>query len=69
MSELKKGNRVRILNLPDNVTDEVKTYEGCTGEITAYGSQSKSGEKGYYVKTDDGKYSKRFYESELRRIR
>lgn len=53
-----------IVNLPDDVTDEVKAYENATGRIKAYGSP-KNGIQGYYVLMDDGRPSKRFYENEL----
>ena len=63
------GMRVKIVNLPDNVTDEVKSYEGATGTIKCGGSPSKDGHLGWYVRMDDGRYSKRFYENELEHIK
>lgn len=66
MAKLRIGTRVVIVNLPDNVTDEVKTYEGATGRIKSYGSP-ENGIQGYYVHMDDGRPSKRFYENELQR--
>lgn len=63
---LRIGTRVRIGKLPDNVTDEVKHYEGETGLIKCYGSPSDTGEHGYYILMDNGMPAKRFYENELR---
>lgn len=62
MRKLKIGSRVVIVNLPDNVTDEVKEYQGATGY-----SPSSEGVQGYYVCMDDNRPSKRFYENELQR--
>lgn len=62
---MRTGTRIIIVNLPDNVTDEVKAYEGATGYIKGYGSPSDTGEPGYYIRMDDGRPSKRFYENEL----
>lgn len=69
MSKLRIGTRVVIRNLPNTVVDEVKAYEGATGHIEAYGSPSDTGEQGYYVRMDDGRHTKRFYENELQRIK
>ena len=66
MSKLKLGTRVVITNIADNVADEVKEYEGATGRIKGYGSPSETGVQGYYVRMDDGRPSKRFFENELR---
>ena len=63
-TKLRIGKRVKIVNLPDTVTDEVKGYEGATGRIKGYGSPSQ-GVQGYYVLMDDGRPSKRFYANEL----
>ena len=57
---LKIGARVRIVNLPDNVTNEVREYEGATGIIKSFGDYSM-----FHVAMDDGRCSKRFYEDEL----
>jgi hypothetical protein len=65
-SKLRIGTRVTIVNLPDNVTDEVKAYEGATGRIKGYGTP-ENGMQGYYVRMDDGRPAKRFYENELQR--
>lgn len=63
---MKIGTRVKIVNLPDNVTDEVKAYENSTGQVKGYGSPSNG--IGYYILMDDGRPSKRFYENELQPI-
>jgi hypothetical protein len=68
MGKLRIGKRVMIVNLPDNVTDEVKAYEGATGRIKCYGSP-ENGMQGYYVCMDDGRHTKRFYENELQPVR
>lgn len=65
--KLKHGTKVKVISVPDNVANDVKSCVGCTGKIVAYGSPSDTGEQGYYVRIP-GHPTKRFYESELQRI-
>ena len=65
--KLRKGARVKIVNIRDNVTDEVKGYEGATGVIS-HGGDPLNGIRGWHITMDDGRHSKKFYEDELERI-
>lgn len=66
--QLKLYTRVRIVSLPSSVSEEVRQYEGATGVIKSFGSPSSNGVKGFHIRMDDGRHSKRFYENELEPI-
>lgn len=63
MTWLKRGTHVRITNVPDNVTDDVKNCVGAIGYITGY-SDSQNGHSGYYVAFAKLP-TKRFYANEF----
>lgn len=64
------GQRVRVKYIPDNVANDVKLCLNQIGTITVYGSPSKTGERGYYVRFGNGlPKGKRFYENELEVVR
>lgn len=56
-NKLNVGTRVKIVNLPNNVNDEVRKYEGAIGEIKSFGSPSPEGLRGSYVRMDDGRWT------------
>lgn len=62
---MKINDKVRVVYLPENVTDDVRQYLGAIGTIVTYSDKRNGSHRGWYVSFANRLPTKRFYENEL----